>query len=62
MRAVSGELSSIRGRPAQSVSYVGAARALPRLWQSVHSVTAELLDRTTLRDLLDEQPERADLG
>ncbi|BCJ76500.1 Rrf2 family transcriptional regulator [Catellatospora sp. IY07-71] len=57
MRAVSGELSSIRGRPAQSVSYVGAARALPRLWRSVHSLTAELLDGITLRDLLDELPE-----
>ncbi|MEV4410393.1 Rrf2 family transcriptional regulator [Catellatospora sp. NPDC049609] len=56
MRAVSGDLSSIRGRPADSISYVGAARALPRFWQSVHSATGRLLDSTTLRDLLDQLP------
>lgn len=54
MRAVSGELSSVRGRPPGSLTYVGAAQALPRLWLSVHSAAAELLDGTTLRDLLDE--------
>ncbi|MDI1464003.1 Rrf2 family transcriptional regulator [Catellatospora sp. KI3] len=57
MRAVSGELSSIRGRPASSITYVGAARALPRFWQSLHSATGRMLDGTTLRDLLERLTE-----
>ncbi|MBV1853674.1 RrF2 family transcriptional regulator [Catellatospora tritici] len=57
MRAVSGELSSIRGRPANSITYVGAAQALPRFWRSLHSATGRMLDGTTLRDLLERLTE-----
>ena len=52
MRAVSGALASVRGRPPHTITYTGAATALPGLWQSVHTFTSDLLDSTTLLDLL----------
>ncbi|WP_155375230.1 RrF2 family transcriptional regulator [Catellatospora vulcania] len=52
MRAVSGALASVRGRPPHTITYTGAATALPGLWQSVHTYTGDLLDSTTLLDLL----------
>ncbi|GAB4050631.1 RrF2 family transcriptional regulator [Catellatospora paridis] len=52
MRAVSGALASVRGRPPHTITYTGAAVALPGLWQSVHTFTSDLLDSTTLLDLL----------
>lgn len=61
MRAVDGAVSSIRGRPADKISYKGAARALPDFWRSVHLATSSLLDATTLGDLL-EAPSAADGG
>ncbi|GIH07689.1 hypothetical protein Rhe02_57560 [Rhizocola hellebori] len=61
MRAVSGELASIRSRPPHTISYHGAATHLPALWRAVHAATSELLDNTTLDDLLDSR-ERATGG
>jgi Rrf2 family protein len=58
MRAVSGALSSVRGRPAQSILYIGHSTALSAFWQSVQVVATSLLDSTTLQDLLDRVPQR----
>ncbi|GAA1401827.1 RrF2 family transcriptional regulator [Catellatospora coxensis] len=59
MRAVSGALASVRGRPPHTITYTGAATALPGLWSSVHTFTSDLLDRTTLDRLLDTDRELA---
>ncbi|MFC7241684.1 RrF2 family transcriptional regulator [Catellatospora aurea] len=53
MRAVSGALASVRGRPPHTITYTGAATALAGLWRSVHTFTSDLLDSTTLDRLLD---------
>ncbi|GHJ47008.1 Rrf2 family transcriptional regulator [Catellatospora sp. TT07R-123] len=57
MRAVSGELSSIRGRPPHAITYVGSARALPLFWRSLHAAAGGMLNSTSLRDLLDQLTE-----
>lgn len=52
IRAVSGPLATIRGKPPQMISYHGAAAGLSRFWRSVHVTSSSLLDHTTLDDLL----------
>ncbi|MEV6520727.1 Rrf2 family transcriptional regulator [Longispora sp. NPDC051575] len=52
MRAVSGPLSSIRRMPPDTVTYDGAATSLPGLWAALRHTTHQLLDSTTLHDLL----------
>jgi Rrf2 family protein len=55
LRCVSGELSSIRGTPARLTTYDGAAYGLHEFWMSVHQAITDLVDDTTLTDLLTRQ-------
>jgi Rrf2 family protein len=52
LRAVNGSLSTVRGLPTEEVSYHGVATRLPELWQGVHAAIADVVDNTTLTDLL----------
>ncbi|NHA66967.1 RrF2 family transcriptional regulator [Phycicoccus flavus] len=51
-RAVSGPLAEVRGLRPQDTSYTGVAEHLPALWVAVRSSLRDVLDRTTLADLL----------
>lgn len=51
LRAVSGELSTVRGRPTRSVTYDGSAAALSEVWRSVDDAITDVVDHTTLHDL-----------
>lgn len=55
LRAVNGSLSTVRGLPADQVSYSGVAAGLPDLWRGVHTAIADVVDNTTLTDLLPPQ-------
>ncbi|WP_232075946.1 RrF2 family transcriptional regulator [Phytohabitans suffuscus] len=52
LRTVGGSWSSVRGMPAEKVTYWGAAAGLPALWSSVHSAIVRVVDQTTVSDLL----------
>jgi Rrf2 family protein len=52
LRTVNGAFSSVRGLPPEKVTYRGAAASLPALWQSVQVAIADVVDHTTLTDLL----------
>lgn len=52
LRAINGSLSTVRGLPPGQVDYHGVASGLPELWLTLHEAIAEVVDRTTLADLL----------
>ncbi len=51
-RAVSGPLAEVRGLRPQDTSYSGVAEHLPALWVAVRGSLRDVLDRTSLADLL----------
>jgi Rrf2 family protein len=60
LRAVTGEeLSSVRGAPASQAVYPGAAAGLRPFWLTLASGVVQLLDSTTLADLLRDPAEAA---
>jgi Rrf2 family protein len=52
LRAVSGSLTTVRGLPAGYTTYHGVATGLREVWLAVHSAIEEVVDSTTLADLL----------
>jgi Rrf2 family protein len=52
LRATSGSLTSVRGRPAEYADYPGAASGLRDVWLAVHTVIRNVVDQVSLADLL----------
>jgi Rrf2 family protein len=52
LRAVSGSLTTVRGLPADFATYHGVATGLRDVWLAVHSAIEDVVDQTTLSDLL----------
>lgn len=53
LRAVDGSLTLVRGRPAGTAAYHGPATGLREVWLAVSTAIGDVVDRTTLADLLD---------
>jgi Rrf2 family protein len=51
-RAVSGPLAEVRGLRPHETSYAGVAAHLPTLWVAVRAALRDVLDTTTLADVL----------
>ncbi|MBM6404759.1 Rrf2 family transcriptional regulator [Phycicoccus sp. CSK15P-2] len=51
-RAVSGPLAEVRGLRPQDTAYTGVAEHLPALWVAVRAALRDVLDATTLADVL----------
>jgi Rrf2 family protein len=51
IRAVEGPLASVRGESPESVSFVGSAEPLGRLWVAVRANLREVLESVTLADV-----------
>ncbi len=59
IRAVDGPLAYVRGERVENVEYAGAARALRDVWVAVRASLREVLESTSLQDLVDDTlPER----
>ncbi|HTF12199.1 MAG TPA: Rrf2 family transcriptional regulator [Asanoa sp.] len=56
VRAVNGALTTVRGLPTESAPYPPAAAGLREVWLAVHDRIAEIVDRTSLADLLSRPP------
>lgn len=52
LRAVSGSLTTVRGLPADYATYHGVATGLRDVWLAVHSAIEDVVDTTSLADLL----------
>lgn len=52
LRAVSGSLTTVRGLPADVTTYHGVATGLRDVWLAVHGAIEEVVDHTSLADLL----------
>lgn len=52
LRAVDGNVTLVRGRPAGTTAYHGPAAGLRDVWLAVSAAIADVVDRTTLADLL----------
>lgn len=52
LRAVDGNLAMVRGRPAGTTAYQGAATGLREVWLAVSTAIRDVVDQTTLADLL----------
>ncbi|WP_416905826.1 RrF2 family transcriptional regulator [Micromonospora echinospora] len=60
LRAVGGTLTSVRGLPAESAGYQGVAVGLRDVWLAVHGAVEQVVDRTSLADLLTPEHRPAD--
>ena len=56
VRAVNGALTTVRGLPTESAGYPASAAGLRDVWLAVHDRIADIVDRTTLADLLRPAP------
>jgi Rrf2 family protein len=52
LRAVGGTLTTVRGLPAGYATYHGVAIGLRDVWLAVHSAIEDVVDQTSLADLL----------
>ena len=52
IRAIDGQLPSVRGEPPDSVTYPGAAEPLRRVWVAVHAFGPTVLETVTLTDIV----------
>ncbi|MFJ8433952.1 RrF2 family transcriptional regulator [Kitasatospora sp. NPDC094019] len=52
VRAVDGEVITLRGEPLSGLDYPGPARALPSVWRSVEERAVEILAGTTVAQLV----------
>jgi Rrf2 family protein len=52
LRAMSGSLTTVRGLPAEAATYHGVATGLREVWLAVHEAIEDVLDHTSLADLL----------
>ena len=55
LRAVGGTLTSVRNMPAQRAGYHGMTTALRDVWLAVDGAIAQVVDHTTLADLLTDR-------
>jgi Rrf2 family protein len=55
IRAVEGPLASVRGEPAETVKYTGAAEPLGRLWVAVRANLRAVLEVVTIADIANGQ-------
>ena len=59
IRAVEGPLAHVRGERVETVEYTGAASRLRDVWVAVRASLREVLETTTLQDLVDDNlPQR----
>jgi Rrf2 family protein len=57
IRAVEGPLASVRGEPAESIRYNGAAQPLGKLWVAVRANLRAVLESVTVADIAgDDMP------
>lgn len=56
LRAVGGTLTTVRGMPAERAAYHGVARGLGDVWLAVNTAIEDVVDQTTLADLLNLAP------
>ncbi|GIF46556.1 BadM/Rrf2 family transcriptional regulator [Asanoa ferruginea] len=56
VRAVNGALTTVRGLPTETAGYPASAAGLRDVWLAVHDRIADIVDRTTLADLLRPAP------
>ncbi|MFF0135455.1 RrF2 family transcriptional regulator [Streptomyces sp. NPDC005227] len=56
VRAVDGELITLRGEPLAGLDYPGPAAGLPGVWRQIEADAAAVLDGTTLSALLPAAP------
>src|SRR5262245_16442986 len=52
IRAVEGPIATVRGSRPEDVEYVGAAAGLQPLWLDLRTAMRDVLERTTLADLV----------
>ena len=52
VRAVEGPLAAVRGMAPEGVSYTGPAQALTEVWVAVRAAVREILEGTTVADLV----------
>jgi Rrf2 family protein len=52
LRAVDGPLAGVRGMRPEETRYDGAAENLPKLWVAVRSAVREVVDETSLADVV----------
>jgi Rrf2 family protein len=53
IRAVDGPMADVRGDRPERIEYVGAARHLQQVWIALRASLREILEGTSLRDLVD---------
>jgi Rrf2 family protein len=53
IRAVEGPLATVRGERAEELRYAGAAEPLQEVWVAVRANLRAVLERVTLRDIVD---------
>lgn len=58
LRAVGGSLTTVRGLPADVAAYHGVATGLRDVWLAVNSAIEDVVDRTSLADLVAVPPQR----
>lgn len=52
IRAVEGPIATVRGVRPDELSYVGAARSLQQVWLELRTAMRDVLEQTTLADLV----------
>jgi Rrf2 family protein len=52
LRAMNGSLTTVRGLPADVTTYHGVAVGLRNVWLAVHDAIEDVVDRTSLADLI----------
>ena len=65
IRAIDGQLPSVRGEPPDNVTYPGAAEPLRRVWVALHAFGPTVLETVTLADIVSGElwlPGRAPSG
>jgi Rrf2 family protein len=61
IRAVEGPLASVRGEPAETLTYSGSAEPLNKFWVAVRASLREVLEHVTLADIAENHlPELVD--
>jgi Rrf2 family protein len=56
IRAVEGPIATVRGARPEDVEYVGAAAGLRPVWLDLRSAMRDVLEQTTLADVVDRSP------
>ena len=59
IRAVEGPIATVRGARPEDVEYVGAATGLQPLWLDLRAAMRDVLEQTTLADVVARAPSRS---